>query len=248
MKEDYMGLTFHGQRIFSEKRLATIAQERLDLIEERFHTVRWMYQLARRNPPSQLGIRHAGYGFLSQPSFVALQIGPMMRGKRHRSDKDIHDAVDMWCSDIPDRKDFALKRYGPISEWDTSRVANMQELFSGKDEFNDDLSSWDVSQVTSMEGMFRRAKSFNRDVSSWNVSQVTKMDSMFALATSFNSDVSSWDASQVTNMNCMFDDAASFNSDVSSWNVGQDTIMTDIFLDCPIPDHHKPPHCIAHGE
>ena len=45
-----------------------------------------------------------------------------------RSNTDIRDAVNMWCSD-PTR---ALKKYGHISEWNTSRVTNMMLLFNKK--------------------------------------------------------------------------------------------------------------------
>ena len=38
--------------------------------------------------------------------------------------------------------------------WDVSLVTNMDDLFSGKAQFNVDISRWDVSSVTSMEKMF----------------------------------------------------------------------------------------------
>ena len=53
-----------------------------------------------------------------------------------RSNIDIRDAVNMWCSD-PTR---ALKKYGHISEWNTSRITNMKLLFNKKNNFNDDIS------------------------------------------------------------------------------------------------------------
>ena len=42
-----------------------------------------------------------------------------------------------------------------------------------------DLSNWDVSKVTDMQGMFCDCESFNQNISSWNVSNVTNMDFMF---------------------------------------------------------------------
>jgi len=41
--------------------------------------------------------------------------------------------------------------YGPIANWDTSRVTSMNYLFNGKTTFNEDISKWDVSKVTDME-------------------------------------------------------------------------------------------------
>ncbi len=61
-----------------------------------------------------------------------------------RSDADIQAAVNLWCSD----RTKALKKYGHISEWNTSKVTNMKDLLHGKRNFNDDISKWDVSSVT----------------------------------------------------------------------------------------------------
>merc|ERR1719305_946282 len=63
--------------------------------------------------------------------------------------------------------------YGPIGEWDVSRVTDMGSLFLGAKFFNGDLSKWDVSRVTNMSGMFHGARSFNGGVSMWDVSSVT---------------------------------------------------------------------------
>ena len=42
-------------------------------------------------------------------------------------------------------------RYGPIEYWDTSKVTEMDSLFEGDKEFNEDISLWDVSNVTTMD-------------------------------------------------------------------------------------------------
>jgi surface protein len=48
----------------------------------------------------------------------------------------------------------ALKKYGHISEWNTSKVTSIEELFKELKNFNDDISKWDVSDATDMEAMF----------------------------------------------------------------------------------------------
>ena len=48
-------------------------------------------------------------------------------------------------------KNFALKEYGHISNWDTSKVTDMSELFYRARFFNEDLSSWDVGKHSSMQ-------------------------------------------------------------------------------------------------
>ena len=76
----------------------------------------------------------------------------------------------------------------------------MYNIFTGTQEFDQDLSKWDVSKVTRMEGMFFQARVFNGDLSKWNVGQVTNMDNMFSGANSFNQDLSKWDVTQVVGM------------------------------------------------
>ena len=101
-----------------------------------------------------------------------------------------------------------------ISNWDTSNVLSMDEVFSGWPKFNGDISNWDTSRVESMYGMFKSSKyvgshymgdtSFDQDISKWDVSNVKNMSEMFLGATSFNQDISNWDVSNVTDMTEMF--------------------------------------------
>src|SRR6516225_2684143 len=62
---------------------------------------------------------------------------------------------------------------------------------------NGDLSQWDTSGVTKMYNMFQYSSSFNQDISSWNTSKVTNMNSMFLHASNFNQNISRWDTSKV---------------------------------------------------
>jgi len=146
-----------------------------------------------------------------------------------RTDDDIRVAADDWCNDPV----AAEKQYGHISQWNTSSVTNMSELFSSytiedcldyheetaKKSFNEDISRWDVSNVTNMSYMFNNAQSFNQDISRWDVSNVTDMRGMFKCAIKFNQDIRGWNVSSVTNMNSMFLRAYNFNYDLSGWNV-----------------------------
>ena len=43
-----------------------------------------------------------------------------------------------------------ISKYGPIENWDVSRVTSLSSAFIGKGTFNADLSKWDVSRVTNM--------------------------------------------------------------------------------------------------
>ena len=132
-----------------------------------------------------------------------------------RTDEDIDDAVAEWIDD----QTAGTKKYCHISDWDTSRVTEMQELFGNQETFNEDISKWNVSNVTDMEGMFYGAKSFNQPLNSWDVCKVTNMGHMFSGAKSFNKPLNSWDVSSVNNMTDMFSGAKSFNQNIDSWNV-----------------------------
>lgn len=72
------------------------------------------------------------------------------------------------------------KSYGSISEWDTSRVTNMSQLFLDATYFDHDISKWDVSSVTSMKDTFYFSTSLNGDIGQWDVSKVISMKGMFA--------------------------------------------------------------------
>ena len=133
----------------------------------------------------------------------------MMPTKRTRSDDDIMETVGLWCEDPT----AAQAMYGHISNWDTSLVTTMKNLFNSNQDnggkanrktFNEDISRWDVSAVTTMEWMFWEAAAFNGDISQWDVSAVTTMERMFWGARAFNGDISRWDVSAFTTMDYMF--------------------------------------------
>jgi hypothetical protein len=44
-----------------------------------------------------------------------------------------------------------IGKYGPIENWDVSRVTSLMEAFKDKGTFNADLSKWNVSSVTTMD-------------------------------------------------------------------------------------------------
>ena len=126
-----------------------------------------------------------------------------------------------------------------ISNWDTSNVLSMDEVFSGWPKFNGDISNWDTSRVESMYGMFKSSKyvgshymgdtSFDQDISKWDVSNVKNMSEMFLGATSFNQDISNWDVSNVEKMDYMFSGATSFNQDIRKWDVSNVKSMANMF-------------------
>ncbi len=103
---------------------------------------------------------------------------------------------------------------------DTSAITDMSDLFRRYGEykledFNGDISDWDVSKVKDMNDMFL-ASEFKGDISDWNVASVENMKSMF-LASVFNGNISKWKVQNVTDMQSMFHDATAFTQNLDTW-------------------------------
>ena len=174
-----------------------------------------------------------------------------LTGNLKRSDSDIHAAVTFWCAQ-EGQKTEAIQLYGHISDWDTSSITSMKELFgkqtsSNCSKFDNDISKWDTSKVTNMEAMFYNAESFNGDISKWDTSKVTNMGSMFFNAKSFNGNISKWDTSKVTIMQAMFFSAESFDRDISKWDTSKVFSFALMFNNCPISDNYKPKRLGGNG-
>ena len=175
----------------------------------------WMTQVTSDHPVVD------PYIFLNQPTYTPL------------TDSTIQTAVNHWIGGGTN-KNNVISTYGPIEEWDTSQVTDMENLFYLKTNFNDDIRRWDVSNVTTMRTMFKVAYKFNQDIGHWDVSSVTSMREMFSAARAFNQDIGSWDVSNVTTMYAMFNQCYAFNQDIGSWDVSKVTIIMDMFLNCSV--------------
>jgi surface protein len=116
-----------------------------------------------------------------------------------------------------------------IGNWNVRNVTNMLCIFGAMDSFNQDIGNWNVGRVTNMVGAFFGASSFNQDLKNWNVSNVKDMNRMFFKATSFNQNIGKWNVSGVINMSNMFANDSAFNQDISRWNVSNVVIMDSMF-------------------
>jgi surface protein len=141
------------------------------------------------------------------------------------NNETLRAAVKEWLDD----ESKAEKKYGHISDWDTSEVTDMSNMFDGAKSFNQPLEKWDVSKVTNMSQMFLGATSFNQPLEKWDVSQVTTQCQMFLGAFSFNQPLEKWDVSNVTNMYQMFAFTFSFNQPLEKWDVSKVTNREDMF-------------------
>ncbi len=144
----------------------------------------------------------------------------------------IREAVKLHYND----KESCIAKYGPIEEWDVSKVTDMSGLFRGHSYFNHDISKWDVSKVTDMSFMFLFCHEFNQNINKWNVSNVTNMTAMFGWCYYFDQELNDWNVSNVTDMECMFEFCRRFKQKLNKWNVTNTTSIRCIFLGCQEQD------------
>ena len=157
-------------------------------------------------------------------------------------------ARDAYCTDPAS----AEATYGPIGDWDVSRIPDMSYLFCADgnrmcqggscnpwsycnpncSSFDADIGSWNVSNVETMESMFYKAPLYTgRGLGNWITSSVTDMNDMFYYAASFVGDtLGSWDVSKVSNMRYMFLRAHMFAGDaLGTWDVSSVENMQGMF-------------------
>ncbi len=179
-------------------------------------------------------------------------------------DKCIHFPVDLEEAECPMYDDGQLgwslrgidivalyATFGPMCDWDTSKVTSMRYLFATLIHANRwttsvpaaewttscsplkiDLSRWDVSNVLTMEGMFSGYNNVCFALGAWNVGRVTNFGQMFAGSFEFNHPLAQWDTSSAVSMQCMFWSCAEFNQPISQWNVSKVTDFEGMFEGC----------------
>ena len=60
-------------------------------------------------------------------------------------------------------------KYGPVEDWDISKVNDMNGLFSLRSTCNPDISKWSVGGVTTFDWMFAGTSAFDYDISGGHV-------------------------------------------------------------------------------
>ena len=83
------------------------------------------------------------------------------------TDTNFRDVINECLKEDPISGKCDDSDYGPMPDWDVSRVTDMSEAFKDRTNFNGDISRWDVSNSKNMESMFAYASSFNGDISKW---------------------------------------------------------------------------------
>jgi surface protein len=136
---------------------------------------------------------------------------------------ELRKAVKHWLSD----ESTAITKYGHISQWNTSNVTDMSNMFYNANEFNEDIGNWNTSAVTNMKRMFYGATNFNQDIErNW-------------VQPKGEEEYNAWDTSKVTNMREMFYKAHNFNQDIGNWKIHNNSNIYSMFnLDYPV--HLRP--------
>ena len=120
-----------------------------------------------------------------------------------------------------------------LSNFDTSKVTNMQYMFSVMYNLTTlNLSNFDTSKVEDMDSMFYYASSLTTlDLSNFDTSKVTDMSAMLASMRSLTSlNLSNFDTSKVTDMSSMFWGVSNLITlNLSNFNTSNVTNMSYMF-------------------
>jgi len=145
------------------------------------------------------------------------------------NDYNIRSIIDDYLK-LKSREEKKNFNYGPINEWDVTDVYDMSYLFKDRTQFNEDISNWNTQNVKNMESMFEGALNFNNnDLSIWNVSNVKNMRKMFRGAVNFNPNIFIWRTINVENMEGMFSGAINFNPNKFNLDTSKVTNMSFMF-------------------
>ena len=120
-----------------------------------------------------------------------------------------------------------------LSNFDTSKVTNMQFMFHGISRLTTlNLSNFDTSKVTDMEGMFWDMYNLTTlNISSFNTSQVTDMRHMFDWMLNLTTlNLSNFNTSKVMDMQSMFSGMSSLTTlNLSNFDTSKVTSMHHMF-------------------
>ena len=86
--------------------------------------------------------------------------------------EEMNDEREQYIQNMIQKKKEIERNYGHISEWNVSNIDNMERLFAGKHNFDEDISRWDVSRVRNMKSMFFECINFNKPLNTWDVSML----------------------------------------------------------------------------
>ena len=124
-----------------------------------------------------------------------------------------------------------LAEYLDASKIDTSKVKNMNNMFTNSRFTKLDLNSWDTSNVEDMSSLFFNAALTELKIDKWNTSKVKNMSHFLYQVFSLKElDISNWNTSNVEDMSEMFEHAYDLTKlDLNKWDVSKVKYMDSMF-------------------
>ena len=128
----------------------------------------------------------------------------------------------------------------------TDDVININSLFSDVSSKKLDVSNWNTSKVADMAFAFARIENANPDVSNWDTSNVYNMSGMFFRASKIQFNMSNWDVSKVIIMNNMFNGSGIRFAYLNNWKLDAELLnvsssMANMFAGCKNLEYLKTP-------
>lgn len=170
-----------------------------------------LLQLTATDSPNLTNVKDASFMFYNAHNFLGAS------SMQNWNTSGINNFKFMFArlGDYPQAIDQFNSPY--LSSWNMSSAKNLNNMFSGRQMFNQPLNNWDTSNVEDMGWMFALCLNFNQRLDSWKTSKVKDMSFMFHFIPVFNQDISGWDTSAVTTMAHMFHGCLIFNYPLN-WN------------------------------
>ena len=121
-----------------------------------------------------------------------------------------------------------------VDKIDTSKVTNMDSMFSDSTVTTLDLSNWDTSNVENMEAMFANTIYLTElHIHNWDTSNVKNMSFMFNYTNITEIKVDNWDTSNVEKMIFMFANSHNFTMlNIGNWRISDEILANSLCLNC----------------
>tara|TARA_B100000700_G_scaffold92513_1_gene104452 strand:+ start:1173 stop:1994 length:822 start_codon:yes stop_codon:yes gene_type:complete len=175
--------------------------------------------------PSNVGQRISAQGCDGLLIVDNTMLVNMVNNNDNYSDTNIFTGQVTTLNNLFTRRDVLYS----ISNWDTSNINSMENVFYYSKNFNQNINNWNISNVTTLRSMFYGAESFNQPLDKWDVSNVTDFYGVFLSAKSFNQPLNMWNTESLVVAHYTFANATSFNQPLNNWKMSNAQYMQNMF-------------------
>lgn len=123
---------------------------------------------------------------------------------------------------------------GNLNKWNVNKVKDFRYMFHYCKKYNQPMDKWQINDeyAINMAGMFSGCENFNQNINTWNVSAVTNMHDMFKKCTKYNQPMDCWNVYNVKNLSRMFYECRHFNQNIGNWDVEDAWDIHGMFSGC----------------